>query len=58
MSKILVTLKSAGDCPQFPNSFKGSRELQVSKLIDIIRKKLALQSYRKWLCVCVLFILI
>ena len=43
MSKIQVTLKSAGDCPQFQNSFKGSRELQISKLIDVVRKKLSLQ---------------
>lgn len=43
MSKIQVTLKSAGDCPQFQGSFKGSREIQVSKLMDIVRKKLSLQ---------------
>ena len=40
--KISIQLVSAGDCPSFPNNYKISRTQSVSKLVDVIRKKLTI----------------
>ena len=42
MSKVRVSLKSAGDCAQISLVFAASREQSVAKIIDVIRKQLRL----------------
>ena len=42
--KIQIKLVSAGDCGSFQNSFMSSKKQSVSKLVDVIRKKLSLNQ--------------